>query len=261
MVRRLTVLAIAAAALALAPRAYAIEAQLGGIRLDQPAMDLLDEPLYGPPDFFGPAGAVVTYGLTAPTRLAAVGAPAGVGFAPLAPARGFVPSRGGGRGSEVEEAAPAPLPAASSFAPPAAIPTVPVVVEDDSTATYWLYNMPGPVQVVVGLNAAGRVKTITVSGSWYRGARTEQGIGLGDQYIAVLEKYGFPDSTQGAGGNLVLRYANAGLTLTLTSLRVTTIALAKGTAAAAARPAAGPAAGVAPTYGGGRGGGGGRGSE
>ncbi|UCH35328.1 MAG: hypothetical protein JSV65_02970 [Armatimonadota bacterium] len=111
--------------------------------------------------------------------------------------------------------------------------------------TYWLYNQPGGVQIVAGIEADGKVNSVILSGQSYP-AKTEGGVALGDSYKSVLDKYGYPDTTRNAGDALILSYRNAGLTLTLQNLRVQTIALAKPAPLGAAIAPGGPAAPTAP---------------
>lgn len=284
MVRRLAVSAFFAAAFALLPPAHAIELGLAGIELNQSALDLLASDTYGPPDYFGPSGAVTTWGIQAATpgpagpraapRLgiggygpaAAAPAPAarppgglGVSFgrtAGAAPAARAPAARSGGGfginlGGRTAPARVAPAPATSlpamrfSFSrrtAPAA--GTPVTSARSLTAAppgqgggmvYWLYNKGGGAQVVVGIAPTGQVNSIIVSGLSYPAVKTEGGVRLGDSYTSVLDKYGFPDATQNVGGALVLRYASAGLTLTLRDMRVQTIALATSGAEGPAR--------------------------
>ena len=249
MVRRLAVLAVVTAALALValPQAQAIEQGLAGIRLGQPALDLLDLKPYGPPQFIGPVGAVTTWGIVAPEATMPAGTVPGGGYgaAPMAPGvpRTATPTLGGRRtgvpgglrislggrgGFGSSAAAPTPRPpgfglglgAAQPLAAPAA-----AFAGAGGGPIYWLYSQGG-AQVAVGIDPDGKVSSIVVSGRSYPAAKTEGGVRLGDSYTSVLDKYGFPDSTQNAGGGLVLQYANAGLTFTLQSMRVQTIALA-----------------------------------
>lgn len=240
MYRRLAVLAFMAAAFALVPAANAGEKELAGIRLDQLAMELLDQKPYGPPHFFGPIGTVITYGVEAPaqpTAPAARRATAPVGF-------GITGTAGGRREEGGERAALLEtlrgLTASGTVTPAGAAraPARPTVASQAQTGTqmYWLYNLGGGTRVVVGMDARGRVRSITVSGTSYAGAVTERGVCLGERYMSVVDKYGFPDSTSGSGGDLNLVYQNAGLTLTLANLRVNSITLAQpGQAATAPR--------------------------
>ena len=96
MVRRLGVLGLIVVAFALLPQAYATELGLAGVRLDQRALDLIDLPVYGPPDFIGPLGVVTMWGIIQPEAPApAGGAPAGgYGATPMAGAAGY-PARTG----------------------------------------------------------------------------------------------------------------------------------------------------------------------
>jgi len=247
MVRRLAVLAVVTAALALValPQAQAIEQGLAGIRLGQPALDLLDLQPYGPPQFIGPVGAVTTWGIAAPEPTMPAGPVPGGGYgaAPMAPGvpRTPTPTLGGQRtgmlgglrislggrgGFGASAATPAAPPGAlGGVARPLAAPSAASAGEGGGPI-YWLYHQGG-AQVAVGIDPDGKVSSIVVSGRSYPAAKTEGGVRLGDSYTSVLDKYGFPDSTQNAGGGLVLQYANAGLTLTLQSMRVQTIALAR----------------------------------
>ena len=256
MVRRLTVLGLIAAAFALLlPQAGALELGLAGIRLNQRALELLDLKGYGSPLFMGPVGAVTMWGV-APVETPAPGGGYGAaGYAPPAPGAtptartspfAFMSPVTPGTGYQQPSAAAPALPgalgalrfgfgrrsagAASAAAPlaarPAAQPMAAAMAGTGGTI-YWLYVMPGWTQVVAGIDASGRVSSIIVSGKSYPAAKTEGGVGLGDSYTSVLDRYGFPDTTQNVGDALVLGYRNAGLTLTLRNMRVQTIALAK----------------------------------
>jgi hypothetical protein len=246
MIRRLV--PVVAAACLLVPPAHAGEPQLAGIRLDQQAMELFKQEPYGPPEFFGPLGTTFTWGITATTP-GGPAAPPGFGMAPPAapaPAAPVGMRLPGQMESDEEElrAALARLQERPPTGPPGGAPGVagfaqptiaPAMQQQGGIALYWLYNFSG-AQVVLGLDPGGLVQTILVAGKSWTGATTQHGVKLGDGYLSVLDKYGFPDSTEGAGGNLVLNYVDAALTLTLTDLRVTSIYLRKG--------ASGPAAGA-----------------
>jgi len=241
MTRCLAVLGLIAAAFALAPRAEAVEQQLGGVRLGQPAVELLNQKPYGAPDFFGPNGAMITYGIEAPPPSGQPGAPAPRVAAPAAAAPVF--GLGGGMvwgglsGSREPSEPPGLMPAARPMV------AAPIATQAGAAQIYWLYNLDG-MRVVVGITADGNVDSIVIAGRSYPGAVTARGVTLGDSYTAVIGKYGFPESTQNAGANLVLSYASAGLTLTLSDMRVTTIALARPAPAAPAVPVAMPGFGV-----------------
>jgi hypothetical protein len=266
MVRRLALVGLLAASWALlAPRANAIENSLAGVRLGQRALDLLDLQGYGAPEFLGPLGSVTTWGIPQSTTPIG-GAPAGAyGAAPgmagsaaaAAPTvtpqtalRGPVPSgasfrfgfssrargtTGAATGATTPRYAPAAPIAPSAPAGAAATPAA-VAAAGEGGTVYWLYRKPGGVQVVVGISPSGKVNSVVLSGPSYPPAKTEGGVRLGDTYTAVLDKYGFPDGTQNVGANLVLRYANAGLTVTLANMRVQTIALAQYEGALAPTP-------------------------
>ena len=242
MTRRLAVLGLIAAAFALAPRAEAVEQQLGGVRLGQPAVELLNQKPYGVPDFFGPNGATTTYGIESPQPPGAPGGPAPRVGAPAvgAPMGGLGGGElwGGLSGSREPSGPPGLMPAAG---PMVAAP----IATQQGAQLYWLYNLGG-ARVVLGITADGDVDSIVIAGRSYPGAVTARGVKLGDSYTSVIEKYGFPDSTQNAGANLMLSYAGAGLTLTLSDMRVTTIALAR---QAPAAPVAMPGLGVPPAAG------------
>lgn len=297
MVRRLGVLGLIAVAFALLPQAYATELGLAGIRLDQRALDLIDLPVYGAPDFIGPLGVVTTWGIVQPelplpagggaapaggygaTPMAgATGYPARTGLAAAAP-RAAYPSaaatgvrstgpRGGGMrlsfglGRSPARTGAAATTAGTTATTPArptafrfgglgggalgtsatagAQPARPLAGAPaaEGGTSYWLYNK-GSNQVIVGIGASGTVSSVTVSGVSFPAVKTEGGVRLGDSYTSVLDKYGFPDTTQNVGDALVLGYQNAGLTLTLRNMRVQTIALSKAAPAPVAAPAAG----------------------
>jgi hypothetical protein len=263
MVRWLAVLGVVTAAFTVLPQAQAVEQGLAGIRLGQPALDLLDLKPYGPPQFLGPVGAVTTWGIKPPETATPVGgAPAGItpGYGPAptpaagggarislgsrpGPLGGLQFGFGAGRRATPSPAAPAaPLarPPALQFgfgasrtsqtptlgaAQPRAVPSAALAGEGGGPI-YWLYSF-GSTQVAVGIDADGKVSSIVLSGPSYPAAKTEGGVRLGDSYTSVLDKYGFPDSTQNIGVGLVLQYASPGLTLTLQNMRVRVIALAR----------------------------------
>ncbi len=229
MIRRL-VLVVAAACL-LVPPAHAAELQLAGIRLGQQAMELFSQEPYGPPLFFGPAGTTITWGI-APTAAAAPAAPISYGVA--APAAPAAPAAAPAAGvimrpsfapEEEELAAPpaGPMTGIAEFAQPMAAPVV-APPPQAAGAIYWFYSV-AEAQVVIGIDAGGGVQSILVTGRSWAGGATQRGVRLGDGYLSVLDKHGFPDSTTGAGGNLVLSYAEARLTVTLVNLRVASILL------------------------------------
>jgi len=195
--------------------AWGREYSLAGIRLEQNAVELIAR--LDAPDFIGPIGAVVGKSpgelFNAPPSAGAVAAgptPA-AGFASPAPFGALRISFGRGRS---EEAAPAIIPGVPVGAVPAMAP---------QAVHYWLWQR-GAAKVAVALTPQGTVTTIMIAGSSLP-ARTAQGIGLGERYQTIVNRYGFPEGTENRGGYLVLRYPSAGLTFTLDNLKVIGICL------------------------------------
>jgi hypothetical protein len=214
--------------LAAAACAMAVEASLAGVKLDQPVIDLLKNPMIGQPQYIGPAGVISAVG-TSPGP-----APA---LAPVAvPAMPF-----GSAGAYFGAGAAAPTPVA-----PIAAAAAPVRPELAGSTLYWLYTRGGE-SMVVGVRPDGSVSSVQVTGIFGR-TRTARGVTLATPYQRVLALYGFPDETTNIANLLMMRYYDDGLTLTLTNLAVNSILLEATPSALAApsAPAFGPFAPAAP---------------
>jgi hypothetical protein len=107
---------------------------------------------------------------------------------------------------------------------------------------YWYYRRAGGSVLVLSLTPIGEVKTITLSGSLpYPAGRTSRDIGLANNYMDVISRYGYPDQTVSAGNAVELTYVDHGVRFTLEGMRVSRIAIGAEIAGAVeAAPAPGP---------------------
>ena len=96
----------------------------------------------------------------------------------------------------------------------------------EGTGMYWYYRRSGGAVLVLQLNAAGEVRTITLSGrAPYAPGRTSRGIGLASHYMDLIGRYGYPDETVASGDAIQLTYVDHGVRFTLTGMRVNRIAI------------------------------------
>jgi hypothetical protein len=227
---------------------WAVERDLAGVRLGEMAMDLLDKPGYGEPDFIGPLG-TVALPTEEPQGAAALRAGGGVRSGPAGPtgrgaagargrggmrgggmrgggmrgggmrggARGMGGTRGGGRGGT------------------GAVSTrLAAGARGEGPGMYWYYKRPGNAVVVLSLDPEGEVRAITLVGSVPSPAGiTSRGIQLGSDYMEIIRQYGYPDQTVSAGAVLELTYVDHGVRFTLDSMRVREVAIGAHIAAAA----------------------------
>jgi hypothetical protein len=239
--------------LLLTGQAFALEKQLGGIRLGQSAIELLTNRDFLSPGFVGPVGLAIS-----PTPMAI---PAGQFAAqpvppfvtppmmrpgapyPAAPAAteeymAFeLPLQAVPYGAVRQAPAPsapytsrpgaAPMPTyAGSAAYRPSGPVSPAAAAGAPLAgVLWLYRRPGGVFILVEMNADGKIYGVTVQGRAYGGAQTARGVRLGDSYTRILSLYGYPDSNQNEGAHFVLRYYDHGLVFRLYQMRVAVITL------------------------------------
>ncbi len=231
---------------------WAVERELSGVRLGETAMDLLDRPGYGEPDFVGPLG-TLTVAVEEPQGAAASRAGAQTRSGPSGPtagragggrgmrgggggARGGMRGggmrggrRGGGRGGGGMAAATG-----------ARAVTGAAGARDERPGMYWYYKRPGNATLVLSLDPEGEVLAITLSGNAPSAQGvTNRGIGLTSNYMQIIAQYSYPDQTVSAGTALELTYVDHGVRFTLDSMRVREIAIGAHIAAGAeAAPAA-----------------------
>jgi len=225
------------------PRAWAVERELAGVRLGDRALELLDRPGYGEPDFIGPLGAVSQ--ASEPERgVRAAGG--GVGRSgPAGPSGGRAGARGGGsraagrgmaaRGMRGGRGATAGGGAGRRTRTGGAG----AVAE---RGMYWYYRRSGGAVVLLSLDLKGEVKAITLIGNMpYEAGRTTRAIGLTSGYMEIITQYGYPDQVVSGGTVLELTYVDHGVRFTLDAMRVAEIAIGAHIAAAAeAAPVVGP---------------------
>jgi hypothetical protein len=104
---------------------------------------------------------------------------------------------------------------------------------------FWYYDRPGGAVVVLTLDLAGEVKSITLTGVGPTPqGRTTRGIGLGSHYMEIIAQYGYPDQLVSSGTVLELTYIDHGVRFTLDTMRVRELAIgAQITAGVEAAPA------------------------
>jgi hypothetical protein len=98
---------------------------------------------------------------------------------------------------------------------------------------------------VLSLDTKGRVTAISLSGALpYPPGRTSRNIGLSNDYVDVIRRYGYPDRSATQGSAVDLTYVDHGVRFRLDGMRVSQINI--GAYVAASAPPA-PAAAPAPT--------------
>ncbi len=230
-------------------RTWAVERELSGVRLGDNALDLLDRPGYGQPDFIGPLG-TITVAAEQPQVRTAPGAAGAVRSGPAGPsqrgsARGGMRGgmrgagmrggargrgqrggmRGGRAGGRMRAGAGASVGTRSRTAGAARV---------QGPGMYWYYKRPGNATVVLSLDPEGEITAITLTGiAPSPGGSTTRGIGLGSNYMEIIAQYGYPDQTVSGGTALELTYVDHGVRFSLDAMRVREIAIGAHIAAAA----------------------------
>ncbi|HEY3297191.1 MAG TPA: hypothetical protein VGK34_00935 [Armatimonadota bacterium] len=74
------------------------------------------------------------------------------------------------------------------------------------TPVVWVYRFSDNRSVEINLNPDGIVMQIAIYGATWKGQRTAKGITLGSMYKEVLKKYGYPESHEQQGIQLLLKY-------------------------------------------------------
>ncbi len=245
-------------------RAWAVERELSGVRLGDNALDLLDRPGYGQPDFIGPLGTVTVAaeqpqaggaqraggalrsgpagpsqrggarGMGARGGARGAGARGGMrgarGGARGAGARGGMRgARGGARGAGARGGMRAGAGAGVGTRSRAA-----GAASARGPGMYWYYKRPGNATAVLSLDPEGEVTAITLTGiAPSPGGATSRGIGLSSSYMEIIAQYGYPDETVSGGTVLELTYVDHGVRFSLDAMRVREIAIGAHIAAAA----------------------------
>jgi len=251
------------AALFCSSSAWALERELGGVRLGAKALNLLTLPGFGQPDFIGPLGVTGGQRVVSPAGAAgragqgAAAGPGAVGSGRAGQMRG---RRGGGMGPGDFGALPggsagmARTPSAldvqltqgmmgeggmgmgggrrgmrAGGAGPAAATGQPRAAQQPAQAQqqgFWLYRRPAGAVLVLTLDPKGTVIAITLNGSVpYPGGRTSKNINLGNDYMEVIRQYGYPDQAVTTGATLQLTYLDHGVRFTLEAMRVNQITI------------------------------------
>ena len=210
--------------------AWPLERQLAGVRLGDRALDLLDKPDYGEPDFIGPLGAL---GYVAPQQQAAQ--PAAGRSGPAGPTRGAAGGRGGGGRSGRSMGAGGARGgrggrgmAAGGGRGGAGVSrtAAPGASQADVPGMYWYYRRPGGAIMVLSLTQTGEVWAITLTGNTpYPPGRTSRDIGLTSSYMQLISQYGYPDQIITGGTVLELTYVDHSVRFTLDNMRVREISI------------------------------------
>jgi hypothetical protein len=235
-------------------RTWAVERELSGVRLGDNALDLLDRPGYGQPDFIGPLGTVAVAAEQPQVRMAPGGAGAlrsgpagpsqrgggrgmgarggmrgGRGGGGMRGGRGRGGMRGGPRGGGQRGGM-----RAGGGASVGTRSRTAGAARAQGPGMYWYYKRPGNATAVLSLDPEGEVTAITLTGiAPSRGGSTSRGIGLGSGYMEIIAQYGYPDQTVSAGTALELTYVDHGVRFSLDAMRVREIAIGAHIAAAA----------------------------
>ncbi|MHB0912126.1 MAG: collagen-like triple helix repeat-containing protein [Armatimonadota bacterium] len=187
-----------------ASAASAGEIQLAGVRLGSQATQIIKK--YGNPDEIkiGASAQVETTKPAAPGGPGLPGAPgqlpglpgmpgAPMGPAPMPGAPGM-PSALGVPGMPGAPGAPG-MPSAQSAPQPSGPPEV-----------IWVYKLSNNRMLELIINPEGRVVQVSTFGTAWSGVGTAKGISLGDTYKDVILKYGFPESHEEQGVQMLAKY-------------------------------------------------------
>jgi hypothetical protein len=98
---------------------------------------------------------------------------------------------------------------------------------------YWLYQRPGGVKVILGVEPSGVVAFINVQGPPNLFIYTSRGIGLGDAYSDLINAYGYPERTRPVSQGVEITYPEEDVVFVLENLRVTEITIGEPPAPAA----------------------------
>jgi hypothetical protein len=251
--------------LALSSCASAVERELAGVRLGQRALDLLDAPAFGQPDYIGPLatlGSLITQQTaagqaatgTAATRSGPTG-PGGAqrGMRRVASRQGQAPGasvaltagmmggrrggmgggraggRTGGMGGRATGAGAARGRGAMGGTRGGAARGAAAgggARAVEGAGMYWYYRRPGGAVLVLTLDTQGTVTALTLSGALpYPAGRTSRGIGLTSTYMDIIGQYGYPDQALVQGAGIQLTYVDHGVRFQLEGMAVREIAI------------------------------------
>jgi len=101
------------------------------------------------------------------------------------------------------------------------MPEMPIIPPDPNA--YWIYERPTGAKLIFGIEEGGTVSCIIVLGDSAPDILTARGVGLGDSFSVIVNKYTYPDQTKSIGGSLVALYPDQGVTFTLSRMRVSAI--------------------------------------
>ncbi len=197
--------------------AGAAEVQLGGVRLNEPVMNLLTRPGWGQPEGIGPLAALslaqASGTVAGPGQMGSGMSEQGMGggmdmFGGMGPGTG----RMGYQGMQRQGAAVGGAAAKGEL-------------RGTTGPQFWLYLRQSGVRLILGVEPSGRIATITALGSYSPEIYTSRGIGLGDTYFALIGAYGYPDLTQPTGEGLEITYPDQDVRFALKNLRITEIAI------------------------------------
>ncbi|MBP6963970.1 MAG: hypothetical protein KBC96_06150 [Armatimonadetes bacterium] len=197
---RIAILIIAAAFCAMTTAASAAEISLAGIRLGRSCLNVLQK--YGDPS-------EVRVGARAQGDPQAGGAQ--------------MPGGLPGMGMEVPPGMGIEMP------PGLAMPGAPQAQAQQANAREitWIYRFSQNRTLEFIIDPEGRVLQITAVGAQWSGLRTAKGIILGSTYKQVIMAYGFPESHERSGIELVTRYADSDrVAFTLVGNQVVSITIA-----------------------------------
>lgn len=174
--------------------ASAAELQLAGVRLGRSALTVIQK--YGNPS-------EVRVGAAGQTEIT------GANVAPGMPAsaEGLMGMALPGM-SASESGMPSPFGPPSGFTsmPGAAQPPGQPVIQKRAPEVMWIYRFAQNKTLEFLINPDGRVLQIAAYGAEWPGIGTAKGIRLGDTYKDVLVKYGFPESHEKRGLELIAKY-------------------------------------------------------
>ncbi len=101
---------------------------------------------------------------------------------------------------------PPPPPGLADISRPAR-PTAPVVAKKSAPEVTWIYQFVKNKTLEFIINPEGYVIQIAAYGVEWPSMRTSKGVTLGDTYKKVILSYGYPESHEKAGIELIARYA------------------------------------------------------
>jgi len=116
------------------------------------------------------------------------------------------------------------MPGMPGAGPPGA-PTV-KPTEGEPGDVVWVYEFEPDISVEFTIDVDGIIKSISVIGSKWNGARTAKGIQLGDTFKQVLLAYGYPDEIEPLGDDTIVYYRETNnIAFAFRNMKVTTIVI------------------------------------